>query len=217
MVCVVPKAGEAALRPLVPLLAAELNVKAVEFVGSADTLVRLEAKPNYRSLGKKFGKATPLAAQAVAAFTSEHLRAFEAGEGLAVSVEGQTHALAPEDLTIVRHASGDLVVKGEGGYFAAVDPVVTPALRAEGLAREVVSRVQRMRRDAGLAVSDRILLWVRGSAEVEAAVREFGDWIAGEVLARELTVGGTARDDAHAAQTLDLDGLAVDVALRREA
>ena len=216
MVCVVPRGGESALGGLVPLLAAELNVKAVEFAGSADTLVRLEAKPNFRSLGKKFGKATPLAATAVAAFTSEHLRAFEAGEELTVSVEGQTHALSPEDLTVLRHASGDLVVKGEGGYFAAIDAVVTPALRREGLAREVVSRVQRMRRDAGLAVSDRIALWVRGNAEVEEAVREFGEWIAGEVLARELTVGEAAPKDAHAAQALDLDGLAVGVALRRE-
>ena len=216
MVCVVPRGGEASVGELVPLLAAELNVKSVEFAGSADTLVRLEAKPNFRSLGKKFGKATPLAAQAVAAFTSEHLRAFEAGEALTVSVEGQTHALAAEDLTVLRHASGDLVVKGEGGYFAAIDAVVTPALRREGLAREVVSRVQRLRRDAGLAVSDRITLWVCGSAEVEEAVREFGEWIAGEVLARELTVGREAPTDAHAAQTLDLDGLAVDVALRRE-
>jgi len=216
LVCVVPKGRESSVMPLVPLLAAELNVKDVTFVSSADTLVTLQAKPNFRSLGKKFGKSTPTAAQAVAAFTSEHLRRFEAGEPLTVTVDGQTHTLDADDLTIVRQASGSLVVKGEGGYFAAVDPEVTPALRREGLARELVSRVQRLRRDAGLAVSDRVALWVWGASEIEAAVREFRDWIAEEVLAREIAVGDAIPGEAYATQAVDLDGLAATVALTRE-
>jgi len=216
LVCVVPRGREQSISPLVPLLAAELNVKRVEFASSADTLVTLTAKPNFRSLGKKFGKSTPLAAAAVAAFTSDHLRAFERGEPLSVTVEGQTHVLDAEDVTILRQASGNLVVAGEGGYFAAVDPAVTPELRGEGLAREVVSRVQRMRKEAGFAVSDRIRLWVTGDEEVEAAVREHQPWIADEVLAREITVGELP-DDTHVMQTVDLDGLPACIALTRDA
>jgi isoleucyl-tRNA synthetase len=216
MVCVVPGSPGDALRALVPLLEAELNVRQVEFASSGDALVTLEARPNFRSLGKKFGKATPQAAQAVQALSSDDLRAFERGEPLGISVGNESRLLDPEDLTIVRRASGDLVVKEEKGYFAALDPAVTPILRQEGIARELVSRIQRLRKEAGFSVSDRIRLHVAGDAEVEEAVRAHREWIAGEVLARQVDIGGEPPGTHHAAQAADLDGLAARVALTRD-
>ena len=215
LVCVAPEVDDRAMAPLVPLLEMELNVKRVDFATSADALVTLEAKPNFRSLGKKFGKKTPLAAEAIKAFTNEQLRAFEHGQPLAVTVDGETHALDQEDITIIRRASGALVVEEDAGFFAAIDPTVTPELRREGLARELVSRVQRMRKEAGLAVSDRIALAVGGTDEIRAVITAHGDWIASEVLATELVFaeGLTGRHDA--AQDLDLDGVPVRVAFTR--
>jgi isoleucyl-tRNA synthetase len=215
MVCVVPRGADATLREMVPLLAAELNVKRVEFAETGDALVRLEAKANFRSLGKRFGKATPLAAQAVAALTSEALTVFERGEPVAIFVNGASHELAPEDLTVMRRASGNLVVKEEAGFFAAIDPTVTPPLRREGLARELVSRIQRMRKEAGFAVSDRIVVYLAGDLELEAAVREFTDYISGEILARELIVGEDFPTTVNVTQSLELDQLHVRVALKR--
>ena len=200
---------------MVSLLATELNVKRVEFAETGDALVRLEAKPNYRSLGKRFGKDTPLAAQAVAALSSEALAAFERGEPVALSLNGESHQLGPDDLAVIRRASGNLVVKEEGGFFAAIDPTVTPALRREGLAREVVSRIQRMRKEAGFAVSDRIVVYLAGDPELEATAREFTDYISGEVLARDLTVGKDFPATVNVTQSLELDGLQARVALHR--
>ena len=221
MVCVVPgdasldpNSGERGMERLVGLLANELNVKEVSFLSSADALVTLEAKPNFRSLVKKFGKQTPLAASAVAALPSEALLAFEKGEPLAISVGNDAKQLDGDDLTIVRRASGTLVVKEESGYFAAIDATVTPELRSEGLAREIVSRVQRMRKEAGFAVSDRIVLWVAGPAEIEAAVQLHKDWIAEEVLARQVSVGGSI-ESHNAAQSADIYGQSVSIALER--
>ncbi len=216
VVCVVPRESAADVEPLLPLLQAELNVKAVSLATSADDLVTLEARPNFRSLGKKFGKATPLAAKAVQALASEHLRGFERGEPLALTVEGETHALDAEDLTILRRASGDLVVKESLGRFAAIDPQLTPALRREGLAREVVSRVQRLRKDTGLAVSDRIHLRLWGAPEIAEAVGEYKEWIAGEVLARTVTIGRDGNVAETATQAVEIDGLTVHVALTRD-
>ncbi len=216
MVCVVPRESVADVEPLLPLLQLELNVKEVALATSADDLVTLEAKPNFRSLGKKFGKATPLAAKAVQALASDHLRRFEHGEPLALSVEGETHVLDADDLSILRRASGDLVVKEAQGRFAAIDPVLTPELRREGMAREVVSRVQRLRKERGLAVSDRITLAIWGAQEIEAGVEEYQEWIAGEVLARRVTVGRDGSTDEHAAHTVEIDGLTVHVALTRD-
>ncbi|HEY0778316.1 MAG TPA: isoleucine--tRNA ligase [Gemmatirosa sp.] len=221
-----------ALHGLAPVLAAELNVKTVQWATSGDALVTLEPKANFRALGKRFGKSTPLAAQAVAALGPASLHAFERGEPVSISVDGVEHPLEPGDLTILRRAAGAYAVQEDGGYVVALDVTVTPALRAERLAREIVSRVQRLRKEIGLEVSDRIALRVAGNDEVEAAVRAHADYIAGEVLAVALDVGadGSATPDAGAgsaaapdadplasavSRILEIDGEAVHVTLRK--
>jgi isoleucyl-tRNA synthetase len=178
--------------------------------------VTLEARPNFRALGKKFGKKTPLAAEAVKAFTGTHLRRFEQGGELLVTVDGETHGLEPDDLTIVHRASGSLVVQEEKGFFAAIDPSITPPLRREGLARELISRVQRMRKEAGLAVSDRIRLQVAGDPQIQDAAAEHRGWIAAEVLATDVVVGGAPQANMLARQTMDLDGIRAELALTRD-
>ena len=218
LVCVAPKMSEASLAPLLPILASELNVKRVEVATSADALVTLEAKANYRALGKKFGKQTPLAAEAVSNFTSEHLRRFEQGEELSVTVDGDTHVITADDLTIVRRASGALVVQEEHGFFAAIDPAMTRELRQEGMARELISRVQRMRKDAGLAVSDRIRLAIGGDAELVEAATVHREWIGSEVLATDVTLGGALKGERTtlARHEVDLDGIHADLALTKD-
>jgi isoleucyl-tRNA synthetase len=214
-VCVAPGGSPELMGALAPVLAAELNVKAITFATSSDALVTLSAKANFRALGKRFGKKTPLAAAAVGAFTSAELLAFESGTPLAVTVDGETHALTAEDLEIRKSAAGDLMVQESAGFVTAIDPTITESLRLEGLAREIVSRVQRMRKDAALAVSDRIRLAVAGDAEVRAAVSSHGGWIAQEVLATELIGDPDSLQDHMAAETLDLDGVTVRVAFTR--
>ncbi|MGH7712244.1 MAG: class I tRNA ligase family protein, partial [Gemmatimonadaceae bacterium] len=215
--CVVPAAHAARIAELLPLVALELNVKSAVLLNSADELVALTAKPNFRALGKKFGKATPLAAKAVQALSSHSLLAFERGEPLSVSVEGAEHQLDVGDLVIVRTALGELVVKEESGRFVALDAHLTPELRAEGVARELVSRIQRLRKAAGFAVSDRIRLWLWGAAELEAAARAHQDWIAGEVLARTMHVGQNGSGSDMATHTVEIDGLTVTVAFTIDA
>jgi isoleucyl-tRNA synthetase len=108
------------------------------------------------------------------------------------------------------------VVSADGVYVAAIDPGVTPELRSEGIMREVISRVQRMRKEAGLAVSDRIAVWVKGAESVEGAVRDHMDHVAGEVLARSIEVGQDGPADTNLMQTAELDGLSVSIAIRKE-
>jgi len=223
MVCVVPEVAAAAkskkksgpqLEQLKPLLASELNVKRVDFASSADDLVTLEARPNFRTLGKRFGKSTPLAAKAVEALKSDSLRAFETGAPLYISVDGETHELLVDEVSVVRRASGDLVVEEDAGYFAALDPAVTDELRREGLARELVSRIQKLRKDSGFAVSDRIRLGLYGDSEIQGAVNVFREWIASEVLALDVVTGGEDEGN-NATQSLDLEGRPVRVTIER--
>jgi len=226
--------AERLARALEGLVRTELNVKAVRWAESGDTLVSLEAKANFRVLGKRFGKATPLAAAAVQALDGAALRAFERGAEVAIMVEGSEHLLQPDDLTILRRATGEYAVQEEDGYVVALDPRLTDELRREGMARELVSRVQRMRKEAGLLVSDRIRLTLSGPPEVERAVGEHRVYVAGEVLATALTIGREldqqSTDGAHAdgrspvgvpassttTQHLDLDGAEVRVTLSKD-
>jgi isoleucyl-tRNA synthetase len=216
MVCVVPRGTPACVEALLPLLEAELNVKRVELASSADALVTLEARPNFRELGKRFGKATPAAAQAIAALPSDALRRLEEGEPVTITVDGTAHPVRLEDLQIIRRATGDLVVQEADGRFAALDVTLTRELRLEGVARELVSRIQRLRKESGLLVSDRIRLWIDGDPDVLAAVDAHDTYIADEVLARRLDRGGEPPREFDARQTVDFDGLTARIALTRD-
>jgi isoleucyl-tRNA synthetase len=216
LVCVAPGMTEGELADLVPLLAAELNVKRVELASSGAQLVRLEAKANFRSLGKRFGKATPLAAKAVSALPDASLQALERGESVTIALDGESHPVLPEDVELRRHPVGELLVQSEGGVFAALDPTITPELRAEGIAREVVSRVQRLRKETGLAVSDRIELALgSGTAAVRAALAAREEWIASEVLAVTITVVEQLTGTYQARQMVELDDATAEIALTK--
>ncbi len=222
--CVVP--GDTTLTAaLGHLLAAELNVKAVEFVTSTDALVSLEAKANFRTLGKKFGKETPLVAAAIAELPLDVLRELAAGRAVTIEAAGSSRLIDPEDVAIIRRASGAAVVQEDGGYGVALDPTVTPELRLEGLAREVISRVQRLRKEAQLDVSDRITVAVAGDEELESAVAAHRGRIAEEVLAVQLLLGEEAgspfRNNGDgstwtATQVADVEGRPVRLALSKE-
>ncbi|HEX8675166.1 MAG TPA: DUF5915 domain-containing protein, partial [Longimicrobium sp.] len=144
--------------------------------------------------------------------------AFRSGAPLTVQADGETYTLSGDEMDVVQGAKGDFVVQAEGGYTLALDPTLTPELRAEGLAREVVNRVQKLRKDTGLEVSDRIRLGVFGGAEVTEAVERFRALVAGETLAVEIETGPVPRVDGYeAVREVDLDGVTATIALVRVA
>jgi isoleucyl-tRNA synthetase len=202
---------------LLEILRDELNVKRVEFMSEAEELVNFNARPNFKVLGARFGKRTPAVAAAIRALPSADLAAFRRGHELAVTVEGESVSLLAEELEIVQEARGDLVVESEGGFTVALDATVTPELRAEGLARELVNRVQRLRKDAGFEVSDRIRLGVTAGDELLEAVRTFEESVSADTLAVELELGGGALDAGRyeTMREVDLDGVAATIGAAR--
>ncbi len=172
---------------LLEILRDELNVKEIEFPGRAERIVHLSARPNFRALGSRFQKRTPRVAEAIRAIPAEVLAESEEGaRPLRVTVDGEEVEIGEGEYEIVREAQGDYLMESEGGYTVALDPTVTPALRAEGLAREVINRVQRLRKDSGFAVDDRIRLAVSGSGELLEKLAAHEELIAGETLATEI-------------------------------
>ncbi|MGI9189880.1 MAG: isoleucine--tRNA ligase [Longimicrobiaceae bacterium] len=203
---------------LLEILRDELNVRRVEFLDRAEEIVEFSARPDFRALGARLGKRTPRAAEAIRALPSEAIAAFRRGEPLAVEVDGGMVALGAGDFEVVQSTRGDLVVEADGPFTVALDPTLTPELKAEGLARELINRIQRLRRDAGLAVSDRIELSIAGGEEVQRTLAAHGDTVAAETLATGLHVGGDlAAGRWDVTREVDLGGVPATVALRREA
>jgi len=201
---------------LLEIVRDELNVKEVRFLDAAEELVTLRANPNFKTLGPRFGKAVQQAAAAIRALSPEAVAAFRRGEAVTIEVAGETVRLEPEHLSVIEEARGELVVESDQGMTVALDAAIDDELRLEGVARELVSRVQRLRKDAGLAVSDRIRLGILGPPEVQLAARTHQAYIRGEVLAVALEIGDLSQI-AHYdfVQDIDLDGVPVRLGLSR--
>ncbi len=202
---------------LLEVIRDELNVKEIHFLQGAEELVSLSAVPNFRLLGKRFGGRTPNAAQKIRELTSAQLLALRKGAELSIELDGETFPLSAEDVEIREQARGDLVVESDLHFTVALDPSIDEPLRLEGIARELVSRIQRARRDAGLAVSDRIRLGIfSADAEVLAAANRWSDYIASETLAVALETGtDIPQQTAYASvQDAELDGQSARIALQ---
>lgn len=201
-------------RTLFPLIEHEVNVKRVELVDSDTDLVRLRGKPNFRSLGKRFGKHTPVVAKAAARLAPEQLRALEEGGCATLEVDGEAIEYLSEDVTVERDVTSEWVVQSGGPFVAALDPELSDELRREGMAREVVHRVQRLRKEAGYDYTTRIAIALDGAEEVLAAVNAHAGFVSGETLARRLDVGKRAAEPDVEADVA-IDGTTVTVGIQR--
>jgi isoleucyl-tRNA synthetase len=174
----------AAIEARAAIVTAELNVKALDFVTDQSELVSYTAKPNYRSLGPRFGKKMPQVAAAVAALDAAHVAAVLADGGeIGIAIDGTDHTLGPDDVTLALQPLEGYEVEAEAGHAVALQLELDDELRREGLAREIVHAVQIARKDAGLEITDRIALGLGGDEELLAAAREHEAQLAGEVLA----------------------------------
>jgi len=180
---------------LVATVADELNVKAVTFVADADQLVSYRILPNNKLLGPKLGANFPNVRAALAALDPALVvRLVNAGEAVPITVEEQTLTLLPEEILVQAQPAAGLVVAAEKAVTVAVDTVITPELAQEGNARELVRRIQQLRKDAGLAISDRITLYVSDSPLTAGLLAAYGDYIKEETLAVDLVQNGVPGD-----------------------
>jgi len=202
-----------ALRPLLGLVAEELNVKEVVFAESAERFGRWRAKPNFKALGPRLGGQVKEVAAALAHDDGPLAASLAAGESVTVPTPSGAVALHPGDVELVQETLAGWGVATEGGLTVALELELTNALRLEGLARELVRLIQDARRAAGLDVSDRIELGVEASGDLARAFAEHRDTVAGETLATELSE--TVFADPLYRQEAEVEGSAVTITLRR--
>ncbi len=203
------------LTQLLDLLADELNVKSVRFVAEEGELVTYRLLPANRVLGPKYGQQFPLVRKALSEIDAgKAVTTLHAGQPLQLQLaDGTEVALAPDEVLIQSQAREGFGVAGEGGLVVALDTTITPELELEGLAREVVRRVQELRKQADYALTDRIEVEYRAEGKLREALTEYGSVIADEVLAdhlkaAEMPAGDTSLQD-------EIDGCAVTLGVRR--
>ncbi len=221
---------EPAVRSVEWIVRDEVNVKWVDTASSAGGLFERTARPNFRALGKRLGPRMKAAQAAIAALDADALDRYAAGEDLTLDlpteagqIAGEPFVLGAGDLEITTAGlGGQLVAQAEvdGGpgagptrFTVALDPTITDALRAEGLAREFVNRVQNLRKTAGYDVADRIVLTFNAPDATAAALGVHAEAIRNETLA--LTFGRAAAPAGDVVQAVELDGHDVTIGVRR--
>jgi isoleucyl-tRNA synthetase len=206
--------ARAALDELRDLVLDELNVKELHFDERESDLVEFKVKANFKTLGPRLGRDVQKAAQAIAALPLDTALAIEAGKGHELSLDGERRiVLEPSDILIERHQKSGLLVECAGPITVALDPELTPELVDEGLAREFVNRVQNLRKEMGLQVSDRIRIQFYSAApQVTGAIARHADTIRSETLATRLDAVAEPLGDAT---RTDLNGNACDIRIEK--
>ncbi|MGE5398900.1 MAG: DUF5915 domain-containing protein, partial [Ignavibacteriales bacterium] len=164
----------------------EVNIKELVVLEDDSEIVNKSAKPNFKSIGPKFGKKANPAANAIRSFGKDEIIRLEKGEKIVCEIGGESIEISSEDVEIVSTEITGWLVETEEGVTVAIDTDLTEELVAEGLAREFVNRVQNMRKDLGLEVTDRISIDFAGAERLAKAVNSFKDYISNETLADNL-------------------------------
>lgn len=212
-------AEAAALRRMAHTVGEELNVKAVHVLDDSATgmMVSYVLNPLPVKLGKRLGKHFPAVQKTLregdAASVTAWATALLKGQNVTLAVNGASVEVTPDEVEVLRRAAEGFTVAEENGYVAALQTALTEALILEGLAREVVRRVNTMRRDADYGLSDTITVSYTASAKVRQALAQFGTYISDEVQATALTESTAPSGDR--VETFDFDGESVTLAVKR--
>ncbi len=164
----------------------EINVKRIEFVSDEAGIVRKKAKPNFKSLGKKFGKEVQAVAAAVREMNGEKINSLQKSGALVVRAGEKEYELTSEDVEVLHEDIKGWLVESDGSLTVALDTELTDALINEGLAREFVNRVQNLRKESGFDVTDRIRIYHHSTERLSQALEQMIDYIQQETLAKEV-------------------------------
>ena len=169
------------------LILHEVNVKELKFVEGQGILVK-KVKCNFRTMGKKFGKLMKAVAATVDQLSQEQIAELEQQGTLAIDVEGQTLTVEAADVDIISEDIPGWLVSNEGNLTVALEVELTDELKNEGMARELINRIQNMRKESGFEITDRINVVVAPNAEVEKSLAAFADYVKAQVLADSITI-----------------------------
>ncbi len=214
---IVPAGSEAqrlAIDSVKDIILDEVNVKRIEYVDDDSGIVQKSAKPNYPSLGKKLGKRMKPVAAAIQKLTTTEITEFEnEGTWVVDPGDGEPVTLKTEDVDITRHGLEGWSVESENSVTVALDTELDETLMREGIAREIVNRVQNMRKEVNYELTDRIKVHLDGDKEVTASVQSMKEYVKSETLAEDIVFGPAGESDFT--KQWEIDGRSCTIAIQR--
>ena len=189
------------------LVLAEVNIKEIEYLDDATGIIKKKIKPNFKTLGRRLGKHMKEAAAQIGSLGQEQIGAIERSGSYRLELEGEAFDLTLEDFEITTEDIPGWMVASDGDLTVALDVTITPELEAEGMARELVNRIQNIRKNKDFNVTDRIAVQLERHESLLPAVEQFGDYICHETLATDLQLV-----DSVAGEAIELpDGVNVQI------
>ena len=190
------------------LIASEVNVKQVELLDDTSSILVKEVKPNFKTLGPRFGKDMKLVAQAIQALSDTQVQTLEKEGALKLNLDGKEITLAADDVVISSKDVSGWLVASEQGVTVALDIQMNESLQLEGMARELVNRLQNIRKDLGFDVTDTISLTLRENDALAAVLKQNKTYIQHEILATSITL---VKDELEASIPISFDSLETNV------
>lgn len=169
------------------IVLAEVNVKKLEFVEGDEVLVK-KVKCNFRTMGKKFGKDMKAIANKMDGMSQDDIHKFEVSGKFALDIDGQPMTVDIADVEIINEDIPGWLVANDGNLTVALEVKLTEELRNEGMARELINRIQNIRKETGFDITDRINVTVSSSEQSDKAIANFGEYIKGQVLANDIDI-----------------------------
>ena len=196
MIPVVDAHQQESIEAVKNLILNEVNVKELKFVDNTAGILVKKIKPDFKKLGPRYGKIMKALAATIQSMSQEDINAFEKAGTFTLMVDGQEAVLERTDVEIISEDIPGWLVANEGRLTVALDITVTEDLRKEGLARELVNRIQNLRKSSGFDITDKIHVSILSCEEMDEAIHDYKDYIANQVLAESIEIMDNAISDA---------------------
>lgn len=212
MIPVADDAQRASIEAVSDLITSEVNVKGIKFVGNDEGILVKKVKPDFKKLGPKYGKIMKALAAQIAAMPQADILKLEQEGSIKLMVGEQEAIVETADVEIISEDIPGWLVANEGNITVALDITVTDELRREGMARELVNRIQNVRKSKNFDITDKVRVAINPDERVKDAVENYGDYIAHQVLAVSIAVEPVEGDDAI---ELDMDGWTLNIKVEK--
>jgi isoleucyl-tRNA synthetase len=185
------------------IILTEVNVKEVEYISDSDGIIKKKIKPNFKTLGPKYGKLMKPIADAIMNFSQEKINEIESSGEISLELNGENVLVNSADVEIITEDIPGWIVASEGNMTIALDINLTEELKQEGIAREFINKIQNLRKESDFSVTDRIRLQIQKHDAINAAVLNFKEYISNQTLAVELVLLDTLEQSQSKAIEID--------------
>ena len=193
------------------LIKSEVNIKNIEIIDRKSSVIKRSAKPNFKALGAKVGKDMKAVTGPIFAMTNEQIQDIENGNALAIEANGNSYVIGKEDIEIVTADIPGWQIMNDGIYTVALDLEITDTLKLEGVARELVNKIQNLRKDKDFEVTDKIRVEIAEHPYTNEATKAYNEYICGEILADSLEIVA----QLSAEDTVDIDSNEINILLSK--